>query len=85
MADKLVTIAEYMDSIQAEIAVQRLTNSGVRAILSGQYAANIYAGVPAIARIQLQVMESNADEARQILEAEDKTDQTNEPQEQQEQ
>ena len=66
MADKLVTIAEYMDSMQAEMAMQVLTDCGIKAILSGRHASDVYAGVM---KVELQVLQSRAEEAKQILES----------------
>ena len=69
MADKLVTIAQFADSSQASLAKQLLADFGIESILDGQNAANVYAGVPAIANIRLQVLESSAQEALQVLES----------------
>ena len=68
MADKLVTIAEYMDSMPAEMAMQVLADFGIKSVLIGQHGTDVLAGVPAFATVKLQVLESNADEAKQILE-----------------
>ena len=40
MADKLVTIAEYMDSMQAEMARQVLEDFDIKAVVIGENAAN---------------------------------------------
>jgi len=85
MADKLVTVAEYMDSMEAELAVQRLDDHGIKGILLGQHAADVYAGVPAVARVKLQVMQSDEGEAKQILESEENSNEADEPEEQGEQ
>jgi 3-isopropylmalate dehydratase small subunit len=69
MADELVTIAEYTDSMQAEMAVQALADFGIKAVLLGQHAADVFGGVTAyFTMIKLQVKQSDADEAKQILE-----------------
>jgi Putative prokaryotic signal transducing protein len=68
MAGELVTIAEYMDSIQAEMAKQVLADFGIKSTLAGQYGADVLAGVLAFATVKLQVLEKDADEAKQILE-----------------
>jgi hypothetical protein len=68
MSDKLVTIAEYMDSMSAEMALQVLADYGIKGILSGRYRTDALAGVPAFSTVKLQVMESQADQARQLLE-----------------
>jgi len=68
MADKLVTIAQFADSIQASLAKQMLADFGIESILTGQNAANIYT-IPAIAATSLQTLESQARQAREILES----------------
>ena len=68
MADKLVTIAEYMDSMQAEMAKQVLADFGIKSTLMGQHGTDVLAGVPAFATVKLQVLESDTDKAKQILE-----------------
>ncbi len=68
MADKLVTIAEFTDGIQADLAKQLLADFGIKSVLAGQNAANIYTR-PALATISLQVLESQAQRAREILES----------------
>lgn len=67
MNDKLVEIGQFRDYIEAELARQRLEDAGIKAVIAGQNAANIYAGVPAIEGPSLQVLESQAEKARQIL------------------
>jgi hypothetical protein len=67
MADKLVTIAEYMDSMQAEMAKQVLGDFDIKAVIMGENAVNTCLA-PTVITAKLQVLEKDADEARQILE-----------------
>jgi Putative prokaryotic signal transducing protein len=67
MADKFITIAEYMDSIQAEMARQTLEDFDIKAVVIGENALNTCLA-PTVMTAKLQVLESNADEAKQILE-----------------
>jgi hypothetical protein len=67
MADKLVTIAEYMDSMQAEMAKQVLDDFEIKAVVIGENAANTCLA-PTVITAKLQVFEKDADEAKQILE-----------------
>ena len=69
MEDKLVTIAEYMDSMQAEMALQVLAGFGIKGTLMGRHGTDVLAGVPGFSTVKLQVMQSKAEEARQILES----------------
>lgn len=69
MADKLVTIARFNDSGEAEMAKQLLEDFGIRSIISGQNAANVYSGISALAEVTLQTFESKAKEALSILES----------------
>ena len=70
MTDKLVTIAQFADAAQAGLAKCLLDDFGIKSVITGQNAANLYAGVPAIAHIDLQVLESQAQKASEILESE---------------
>ncbi len=68
MTERLVTIAQFTDYIEADLAKQLLEDFGIRAIVTGQNVANVYSGIPALTDIQLQTPESQAQEAREILE-----------------
>jgi hypothetical protein len=68
VADKLVTIAQFADYIEANLAKQLLADFGIKSVVVGQNAANLYS-VPAIADTDLQVFESRAQQAREILES----------------
>ncbi|MHC4498047.1 MAG: putative signal transducing protein [Planctomycetota bacterium] len=67
MGDRLVTIARFADSAEAELAKQRLADAGINSIVAGQNAANVYGGL-VVATVELQVFESHAQEALKILE-----------------
>jgi hypothetical protein len=71
MNGRLITIARFKDGIQAELAKQTLEDFGINAILSGQNAAVAFGGVYAAVDIELQVPESQAKEAIEILQSED--------------
>jgi len=75
MADKLVTIAKFTDYIGANLAKQLLADSGIDSVITGQNAANVYAGLTAVAAAELQVFESQAEQAREILESQKKQEQ----------
>ena len=67
MADKFITIAEYMDSMQAEFARQVLEDFDIKAVVMGGNVADLTM-MPTMPLVQLQVPESKAEEAKQILE-----------------
>ena len=67
MADKLVTIAKFVDSIQASLAQQLLADFGIESVIAGQNAAGLY-GVPAVSS-EMQLLESHARRARGILDS----------------
>ena len=75
MADKLVTIAQFADYIEADLAKQLLDDFGIKSVVTGQNAANIYSGLPALANVELQTLESQAQQAREILESQKKQEQ----------
>jgi hypothetical protein len=66
MTDKLVTIASFTDSIQASMAKQRLADFGIKSFLAGYNATNVYT-LPAVAAVELQVLEKWAQKAKEIL------------------
>ena len=69
MDDKLITIAKFVNSIEADLAKQQLDDFGIKSILAGVNAANVYSGIAALATIELQVFESQAEEALEILQS----------------
>ena len=76
MADKLVTIAQFVNYIEAELAKQLLADYDIKAIVTGENASNIYSGVPALGGYcELHVLESQAEQAREILESQKKQEQ----------
>ena len=74
MADKLVTIARFTNYIEAELAKQLLADYGIEAVAAGQNASNIYS-IPAIESPELQVLESKARKALEILASHKKQEQ----------
>jgi len=70
MADKLVTVAQFADYIEAEMAKQLLADYGIEAVATGENASNIYSGMPALGGFcKLETLESQAEEALKILES----------------
>ena len=70
MDDKLVTIANFSDSYQANLAKQLLADFGIEAIVLGENFANLYVA-PTIQLVELQVLESQSRQAQEILESGD--------------
>jgi hypothetical protein len=68
MEDKLVKIAEYETSFEAELAKSRLEDEGIKAAALG---ADLVANMHTIqlAMVELQVFEKDVEKAMQILEA----------------
>ena len=75
MADKVVTIAQFGDYVEAEMAKQLLADYGIEAVVTGENTANVYSGLPALSNIELQTLESQAQQALEILEANNKQEQ----------
>ena len=74
MAERLVTIAQFSSYIEGEMAKQLLADYGIEAVATGENASNIYS-IPAIEGPELQVFESQAQNAREILESQNKQEQ----------
>jgi hypothetical protein len=73
--EKLVTIAQFANYIEAEMAQQLLTDYGIEVVVTGENTSNIYSGMPALGGYcMLQTLESQAEQARQILESQKKQD-----------
>ena len=75
MTDKLITIAQFNDSIEAEMAKQLLADNGIEAVITGRNVANTYSGLSALGHVELQTFESLAGQATQILESQKKHEQ----------
>jgi hypothetical protein len=75
VSEKLVTIAHFADYIEADLAKQLLDDFGIKSVVTGQNAANIYSGLPALADVELQTLESQAKQALEILESQKKQEQ----------
>ena len=69
MHEKLVTVADFNDYIEADLAKQLLEDFGIQAIVKGSNVSNIFAAISAVQRPKLQTMETNAKKAREILDA----------------
>ena len=69
MSDKLVTIAQFPNYIEAEMAKQLLADYNIEAVVTGDNTSNVYSGLPALSDVELQVLESQAQEAQEILES----------------
>ncbi|NIP28083.1 MAG: hypothetical protein GWN67_14725 [Phycisphaerae bacterium] len=68
MADKLVTIMEFADYIEAEMAKQLLEDYGIKSVVTEKNAATLYP-VSGTVGPELQVLEKDAERAREILES----------------
>ncbi len=68
MMDKLVTVARYTDYMEADLARQALEDEGIKAFVMGQN-SGIAWGVPPVNHIELQTPQSQAQQAREILDA----------------
>lgn len=71
MTDRLVTIGQFTNYIEANMARQLLADYGIQAVVTGENTAKVYS-VPAIEGPELQVLESQAAQARTILESDKK-------------
>ncbi|ACO33407.1 hypothetical protein ACP_2460 [Acidobacterium capsulatum ATCC 51196] len=64
MADDIVTIAEFNEPLEAEMARLRLQSAGIEVFLSGENARIME---PGLGPLQLQVPAADAEDARAIL------------------
>ena len=71
MPDELITIAQFTDSCEANLAKQLLADFGVEAVVLGENFANLYPALP-LQLVKLQVRESESQQAQEILESHSK-------------
>jgi hypothetical protein len=72
MADKLVTIAQYTDYSEADLARQLLDDFGIKSVVIGEKFGLPY---PIPSEAKLQVFESQAKQAQEILESNERQEQ----------
>jgi hypothetical protein len=68
MTDKLITIANYSDSLQAELSKAALENEGIASVIIEDVTHNLFGF--ATDKIKLQVKQSDAEKALEILRTE---------------
>jgi len=68
MNEKLVTVAQFTDYAEADLARQWLEEQGLNVFVMGQNVGVVWGGLPAD-KIELQTPEGQAEEAREILAA----------------
>ena len=73
--DKLVTIAEYLELYDAELAESRLKSSGIKAMVVGEKTQWIYPVAGNTLLVQLKVFENDMEQAKSILESPDSIEQ----------
>jgi len=64
MSEDVVTVAEFNEPLEAEMARLRLQSAGIEVFLSGENARIME---PGLGPLQLQVAAEDADDARAIL------------------
>jgi len=69
MNKRLVTVARFTNYMEANLAKQRLEDEDINVVMTGENVASTYTGLPGISDVKLQVPESQADRAREILES----------------
>lgn len=65
-AEKMVTVARFLDPMHAQIAKGLLESAGIECFLQGEHANHM---VPLAFRVRLQVTESDEGEARELLQS----------------
>jgi hypothetical protein len=78
MPDRLVTIAEFANYIEAEMARQLLADYDIESVVVGDNASILYCS-PAIEMPQLQVFESQSVLAKDILDSQKQNQTENSP------
>jgi hypothetical protein len=72
LSKRIVTVAKFDDVMQAELAVQMLADHEIRGVLNGKNFAGMYVGLGiGLFGVRLQVLESDAEKAIEILDSVD--------------
>jgi len=68
MTDKLITIAEYADPLEAQMAKASLESNGIRATVVGEAVHNL---LPAdgMLNVQLKILASDTERAKAVLDS----------------
>jgi len=69
MDDKLVTVASFAHSFQAQFAKEALEEEGINCFLAATHAHSLWGDGATIQNIDLQVKEADKDRALKIVEA----------------
>jgi hypothetical protein len=78
---KLVTIAEFDNSFDADLAKLTLDNAGIESVVLGEdLAANVTFNT-AIFNVEIQVMEDDVEKAKQVLAEKETSEESNEQEE----
>ena len=73
--EKLVTVTTFGDYIEAELAKQTLEDFGIKSVITGGSVAMAFGPVPALIDLDLQVFESQAQRAMEILQSQQEQEQ----------
>jgi len=65
MDEKLVTVAQFADYIEANLARQILEDAGIKVLISDENSSTLFP--PGISSVELQVFENQARQAAEIL------------------
>jgi hypothetical protein len=68
MDDKLVTVAQYTNPAEASLAKQVLADFVIESVLTGENFSVMYP-VPSLAKVELQVLDTQAQKAQEVLQA----------------
>ncbi len=76
MDDKLITIAEFTENLDAQMARTTLESNGIKAVIAGE---NIMGLMPVdgMLYVELQVLAADAEKAKQILDLQQNNTQDN--------
>ena len=67
--EKIVTVARFNDSMEAEIAKQKLEQFGIKSVITGKNFTDTYSGI--LSSTELQTFQSDSERAKEILQNED--------------
>ena len=75
MDDKLITIAEFSENLEAQMARATLESNGIKAVITGENIKGLLP-VDGMLNVELQVFAADAEKAKKILDSQQELFQT---------
>ena len=68
MSDKLISISKFLNEIEAVEAQGALEEAGIKSMITGQNASNVFGGMVNVFDVELMIKEDDLEAATAVLE-----------------